>query len=69
MNLEFKRDPYLLGWATVLVLVAGALVWHGDVTWKEAIGGVALALGAPAVVGKKADDERPTPLPKIGGDS
>jgi len=50
--IEFKRDPYLLGFAVVAILCATALVWHGDVTWKEAVAVIGAALFAPAVIGK-----------------
>jgi len=52
MPIEFKKDPYLLAFAVVAILCATFLVWHGDVTWKEAIAVIGAGLFAPGLFGK-----------------
>ncbi len=56
LGLEFKKDPYLVALACVLVLCGTALVWHGDLTLKEAGGYLAAALLSPGLIGKKKDE-------------
>lgn len=75
-NLTFKRDPYLLGFAAIVVLVVGGLVFKGAVSWKEAAAFLTGALALPGLFGAKPsnddDDDntptlRPPPPPPAAG--
>lgn len=58
-NLTFKRDPVLLGFAGLVVLVVAALVAHGDVSWKEAGAFLAASFALPGLFGTVPKDEKP----------
>lgn len=62
MPIELKRDPYLWGFSAFLVCFAGALVWHGDATFKEGAAFITGALAMPALFGRKTDSDE---LPRI----
>lgn len=55
--IQIKKDPYLLAFAAFLVLVTGGLVWHGDVSWKEAAAFIAGALALPGLFGVVKPEE------------
>lgn len=54
--IEIKRDPKLLAFYAVLIVVVGVLVWHQDVTWQQGGAFLAAALGIPNVIGTKKLD-------------
>ncbi len=58
MNIEtvqFKRDPVLLGFALVLIVVAASLVYVHVITWKEATAFLMGALALPGLFGSSKD--------------
>jgi hypothetical protein len=59
--LQFKNDKALLAFAAVLVVATAALIWHGDVTWKEGGAFIMGALALPGLFGKKSDDDKKDP--------
>lgn len=59
--LEIKKDPYVLGFAAIVLVCATALVWHGDVTLARALELVGAALFAPGILGLKKTDGAPPP--------
>lgn len=52
-GIELKKDPYLLAFAGLLIVCATVLVWHGDVSLREAGGFLTGALAMPGLFGKK----------------
>ncbi len=61
--LQFKNDKALIAFAVVLVGATAALIWHGDVTWKEGAAFIMGALALPGLFGKKGDDDKTPPAP------
>lgn len=58
-SLTFKRDPYLLGFAGLVVLVVGVLVLKGAVTWKEAAVFLSASFALPGLFGTAPKDDKP----------
>lgn len=60
-GLQFKRDPRLIVFAIVLVIVTGLGVWQHFLTAKEGVVFLSGALALPGLFGAKGDDEPPPP--------
>lgn len=56
-TLKFKKDPSLLAFAALLVLVTAALVAHHDISWQAGAAFLTGALAMPGLFGKSEEPE------------
>ncbi len=63
MQIEVKKDPWVLGPALLLILVVFGFIWFGKISWEIGVGFIMAGGLMPAVLGKKKKKEEG--LPKL----